>query len=199
VKLVQIRYLIQAPTLADDPFWNTALRDVERAIQRVVWPKGNPSKKFIIHPQSGKKRGKGNGVVPIKEAFLVSLADDGWSTDDRQNPGRFDAVKRRKDGRYFGMEWETGNISSSHRALNRFLLQHIRGDCLGGVLVLPTRKLYAYLTDRVGNFEELATYFPVWEQISWDHGGLAVIAVEHDGEDLKVPRIEKGTDGRALL
>jgi len=199
VKIVQTRYLIQAPGLAADKFWNEALRDVERAIRRVVWPKGNPSKEFIIHPQSGKKRGEGNGVVPIKEAFLVSLAGDGWGTDDRQNPGRFDAVKRRQDGGYIGMEWETGNISSSHRALNRFVLGHTKGECIGGVLVLPTRKLYAYLTDRVGNFEELATYFPVWEQISWDRGGLVVIAVEHDGVDKKVPRIAKGTDGRALL
>jgi len=199
VKLVQTRYLIQAPGLADDEFWSRALRDVERAIRRVVWPKGNRSGKFIIHPQSGKKRGEGNGVVPIKEAFLVSLATDGWSTDDRQNPGRFDAVKPKPDGTYIGMEWETGNISSSHRALNRFVLGHIRGDCIGGILVLPTRKLYTYLTDRVGNFEELQTYFPVYEQISWDRGGLVVLAIEHDGEDLKVPRIAKGTDGRALL
>lgn len=199
MKLVQTRYLIQAPGLADDKFWNEALRDVERAILAVVWPPHNPSKKFVIYPQSGKKRGEGNGVVPIKEAFLVSLAKDGWGTDDHQNPGRFDAVKRMEDGRYIGMEWETGNISSSHRALNRFVLQHIKGECIGGVLVLPTRKLYAYLTDRVGNFEELQTYFPVWEQIAWDRGGLVVIAVEHDGEDLKVPRISKGTDGRALL
>src|SRR5438093_11498594 len=162
LKLVQTRYLIQAPGLAADQFWREAIAEVEGAIRRVVWPQGNPSGKFIIHPESGKKRGEGNGVVPIKAAFLVSLANDGWATDDRQNPGRFDAIKRSEDGRcYFGMEWETGNISSSHRALNRFLLLHLRGDCIGGVLVLPTRKLYAYLTDRVGNFEELTPYFPV--------------------------------------
>ena len=199
MKLLHTRYLIKAPDFDTDKFWRRAIADVERAVRRVVWPQGNPSRKFIIHPQSGKKRGKGNGVVPIKEAFLVSLAKDGWETDDRQNPGRFDAVKRGGGGRYFGVEWETGNISSSHRALNRLVLGHIRGECVGGALVLPTKKLAAYLTDRVGNFEELAVYFPVWEQLKWNRGSLAVLAVEHDGEDVNVPRIAKGTDGRALL
>jgi hypothetical protein len=69
----------------------------------------------------------------------------------------------------------------------------------GGVLVLPTRQLYAYLTDRVGNFEEIEPYFDLWRSIACEDGLLAVIAVEHDRTSDKVPRIKKGTDGRALI
>ena len=68
----------------------------------------------------------------------------------------------------------------------------------GGVLVLPTRKMAKYLTDRVGNFEEIEPYFRFWKKASTT-GYLAVIAVEHDSESDKVPRISKGTDGRALI
>jgi len=60
--------------------------------------------------------------------------------------------------------------------------------------------LYRYLTDRVGNFTELEPYFDLWRDAAgWKEGVLAILAVEHDGIDPKVPRISKGTDGRALV
>ena len=74
----------------------------------------------------------------------------------------------------------------------------LRGVLAGGVLVLPTRNMYAFLTDRIGNYEELSPYFDLWKALSIDDGVLAIIAVEHDGTDPAVPRIRKGTDGRAL-
>ena len=63
---------------------------------------------------------------------------------------------------------------------------------------MPTRKMYRYLTDRVGNFQELEPYFPLWRALKVKEGLLGIIAVEHDAVSLDVPRIEKGTDGRAL-
>ncbi len=75
----------------------------------------------------------------------------------------------------------------------------IKGILLGGILILPTRELYQYLTDRIGNFRELAPYFPMWKALHCDEGFLAVIAVEHDGASTEVPRIRKGTNGRALV
>jgi len=36
---------------------------------------------------------------------------------------------------------------------------------LGTALVLPSRKLYPYLTDRIGNYEELEPYFDVWRAV----------------------------------
>ena len=45
---------------------------------------------------------------------------------------------------------------------------------------------------------ELEPFFPLWRAIKVDEGLLAVIAVEHDAVSKSVPRIPKGTDGRAL-
>jgi len=176
--------------------WNSALEEVRASIEETVWPPG--SSDFAIYPESGKKSGEGNGVTPIKLGFLDALDQRGWATKDRQNPNRMDAVRRFSHG-WVGMEWETGNISSSHRSLNRFLLANRDGGMVGGILVLPTRELAQYLTDRVGNFEELRPYFPIFvgQAGQWPSGGITVIAVQHDRTDLSVPRIAKGTDGRA--
>ncbi len=75
----------------------------------------------------------------------------------------------------------------------------LSGKVAGGILILPTRTMYRYLTDRVGNYEELAPYFPLWSALPIEEGTLAVIAIEHDAVSKSVPRIPKGTDGRALL
>lgn len=96
------------------------------------------------------------------------------------------------------MEWETGNISSSHRALNKMALGLLKGKLAAGVLIVPSRRLYKYLTDRVGNIDEIAPYFDLWRCIPCAEGVLEVIAVEQDAESLSVRRISKGTDGRAL-
>jgi len=75
----------------------------------------------------------------------------------------------------------------------------LRGVFLGAVLVLPSRKLYPYLTDRIGNYEELEPYFDVWRAVRLEEGFLAVFVIEHDQVDSSVPTITKGTDGRALV
>ena len=63
----------------------------------------------------------------------------------------------------------------------------------------PTRAMYRYLTDRVGNYPEIEPYFPLWRALRIEEGLLAVIAIEHDAVSKSVARIPKGTDGRALL
>jgi hypothetical protein len=98
----------------------------------------------------------------------------------------------------FAVEWETGNISSSHRALNKMTLGILSQKLIGGALILPTRNMYQYLTDRVGNFEELEPYFDLWKALKADEGLLAIMVVEHDEVSKNVPRIPKGTNGRAL-
>jgi hypothetical protein len=75
----------------------------------------------------------------------------------------------------------------------------LREVFLGTALVLPSRKLYPYLTDRIGNYEELEPYFDVWRAVEIQEGFLALFVIEHDALDSNVPRIMKGTDGRALL
>jgi len=74
----------------------------------------------------------------------------------------------------------------------------LTGVLKGGFLVVPTRRLYRFLTDRVGNEPELQPYFPFWSATPCPEGALEIIVIEHDAESWDVPRILKGTDGRAL-
>ncbi len=72
---------------------------------------------------------------------------------------------------------------------------------LCGVLILPSKEMYKYLTDRVGNFDELEPYFQVWNKARYDlkEGCVIIIEIEHDVLTSDVPRILKGTDGRAKV
>ena len=165
--------------------------NLEAAIAAVRWPVG--SRDFCINPVK-----KGNGVKPIKEAFISVLEDEGWTPEFET----FDAHLRLSSGSgAFVAEWETGNISSSHRAINRIALGNIEGRIRGGVLVVPTKKLYPYLTDRVGNAGELLPYHELWKK--WNaltgFGYFGIISVEHDRLSDDVSLIAKGTDGRALV
>ncbi len=83
--------------------------------------------------------------------------------------------------------------------MNKMALALKQGRIAGGVLVLPGRALYRYLTDRIGNYEELAPYFSLYTDLDVDQGYLGVIVVEHDSVSSDVPKIRKGKDGRALV
>jgi hypothetical protein len=197
VKIVQEEILISQGDFATTEEWSQILNEIYTAIAAVSWPPG--SSQFIIKPQK-----KGNGVKPIKAGCMLALKDTfGWRFEasvffrEVNRAGKVDALRNTPYGD-FVLEWETGNISSSHRALNKIALGIIRGLILGGVLILPTRSLYRFLTDRVGNYEELLPYFPVWKALSVSRGFMMVIAVEHDATSNEVPLIAKGTDGRAL-
>jgi len=196
MRIIHREFILAKGLFANSEQWAQIDREIITSIHSVVWPPSNDE--FVIYPESGKKRGKGSGVVPIKQSCMENLQHLGWSTRDRRNPLRFDAVRRCNDILLFGFEWETGNISSSHRAVNRILRGHKEGFLVGGALVLPTQNLAQYLTDRVGNYEELEPYFDVWSNYQWKEGVLVIYGVEHDSTSTEVPRIRKGTDGRAL-
>lgn len=201
MKLVKTEILINAGSFPDSAEWNTIRDHIYQAIRSVSWPPG--SGKFTVHDQSGKKRGEGSGVRPIRDMFCENLKRFGWQLETpvdistRISPGPIDATYPVK-GKLFAVEWETGNISSSHRAVNKMALGILSNKLIGGALILPTRNMYQYLTDRVGNFEELEPYFDLWKSLKCDEGLLAIIAVEHDDVSKSVPRIPKGTNGRAL-
>ena len=173
------------------------IKEIENAIQSVTWPPNNDT--FILYPEK-----KANGVVPIKSNCMDYLKQHDWMLEHRMaiafrsKPGKIDAVKKLQDGLYFAVEWETGNISSSHRALNKMAVGLIDGILAGGILILPSREMYQYLTDRIGNFAEIEPYFPVWQNLLVNNGVLAVIEIEHDSISWEVQRIIKGTNGRAL-
>jgi hypothetical protein len=202
MKIVEIHDVFSEGSFPRSKEWQTACKHVEEAVNATDWPHG--SGKFKIYPESGKKRGEGNGVVPIKKPCMERLRQWGWITEelppiqsDVMRPGDLDALYKCADG-FVGFEWETGNISSSHRAINKLLLTMQVGGLVGGFLVVPSDELKVFLTDRIGNIGELRPYLPLWSSIPIKEGVLRIVVVEHDATSFDVPRIPKGTDGRAL-
>lgn len=202
MKIMQMDRLIDRGDFSSSPTWEKLEAQIVSCMQELEWPP--KSGKFLLHDQPGKKRGQGSGVKPIKDGFMLCLKRNGWRLQPalqiavRKRPGALDAAYPVGE-QFFGLEWETGNISSSHRSINRILLGIKKNILVGGALVLPTRTMYRYLTDRIGNYEELKPYFDLWQDYPVGDGLLVVIAIEHDGVSKDVPRIAKGTDGRALL
>ena len=201
MNIAQIERIIDAGTFSQTEDWKTIEEQIFQAIQSIEWPPGSGS--FTLFDESGKKRGQGSGVKPIKQACMQKLKSFGWQLETPvdiatvKRPGPMDATYKVKD-RLFCVEWETGNISSSHRSVNKMALGIMKKTLIGGALILPTRAMYRYLTDRVGNFPELSPYFQLWKSLDVEEGLLLVIAIEHDAVSNKVSRIKKGTDGRAL-
>lgn len=201
MKIVQVQRLIDAGGFSTTREWKTIEGHIRQAINAIEWPPGSGS--FTLYDEPGKARGKGSGVKPIKDACMHHLKLLGWDLETPvdiaalKRPGPMDATYRVGD-RLFCVEWETGNISSSHRALNKMALGILKKVLIGGVLIMPTRAMYRYLTDRVGNLPEIEPYFPLWRALKVGEGLLAIIAIEHDAVSKSVPRIPKGTEGRAL-
>lgn len=194
--------LIENKDFLASPVWHRVISDLKESIEGMEWPRG--SSKFILFDDKGRGRGQGNGVVPIKRMFQSNLEERGWALEKKldiathRSPGKIDAVLK-VDNKHFAVEWETGNISSSHRALNKMCIGLLRNKLIGGILVLPTREMYQYLTDRIGNFAEIEPYLDLWKSLNIKNGFLGIIKVEHDEVSKNVPRIPKGTDGRALI
>jgi hypothetical protein len=170
------------------------LTELRIAIKTVNW---GDEKEFIINPTY-----HGNGVVPIKSNFIKALLGFGWVAEKRMSfavgmgPGPIDMMKETKYG-HFAVEWETGNISSSHRALSKMAVGIIQDVVLGGILILPTKQLAYYLTDRIGSYNELAPYFALYENVIVDDGYLGVISIDFDAISIDSPLIPKGKDGNA--
>lgn len=203
MKIIQISDIVRKGRLADSKIISQIQKEIEQAVKEISWPSG--SKGFFLNPNSkGKGRGQGNGVKPIKEACITYLKSIGWKDEQRIRPrgvagtGPLDVVRETKFG-LFALEWETGNISSSHRALNKICLGVLNGELAGGTLIVPSNSLYPFLTDRIGNYREVSPYIPLWQSIPYKDGVIFIVVVEHNGLKKNVPRIPKGTDGRALL
>lgn len=201
MKIIRKERLINRGEFSASDDWKRIDGQIEDAIKSVEWPRGSGS--FTLFDQSGKRRGEGSGVTPIKEACMSRLQRFGWDLETRpdvatlRRAGAIDATCV-VGSRLFAFEWETGNISSSHRALNKMALGMLKGLLVGGTLVVPTRKMYAYLTDRVGNWDELEPYFDLWRALRVEEGVLEIVGIEHDAVSKLVPPIPKGTAGRAL-
>ena len=200
MKIVREETLRSCGKYAASAEWKKTRKSLYKAIREVDWPRGSGT--FTIHPERGKARGKGNGVTPIKLGLMKELKRQGWKLEEPldiailKRPGKLDAVLYTDYGPV-ALEWETGNISSSHRALNKMALGLLKGVLACGILVVPSRELYKYLTDRIGNMAELEPYLDLWRAVPCEQGVLEIVAIEHDATSTKVPRIPKGTSGRA--
>jgi hypothetical protein len=171
-----------------------------------------------------------NGVVSIKNSFYRHLTEvEKWNKEDRldfgkarqdlqvpltlypsgesykeplsTNFGPFDFATTGPNGIKAVVEWETGNISSSHRSINKLCICLNAGIIQAGVVIVPSRPLYVHLTDRIGNIDELSGYLSLWQstKIRVDRGLLAITVVEHDEltDDQNFPLLDRGNDGRA--
>lgn len=219
MKHVDTVTLVDRGNYTDKPEFAQVTADIEGAIAAIVHPIGTD--KFIINDQqvwkkdSSKKNGGSwkwymNGVLPIKNGFTSYLSERGWEMEYRDSAKAGEAVPGAFDCHYtfpdtdllpFAVEWETGNISSSHRAINRLAVGIRNGNISGGFLVLPTGAMKKLLTDRIGNSPELAPYIDLWRgeftRLTDKPFFLGFMTVEHDGTSADVPYIPKGDDGRA--
>jgi hypothetical protein len=120
--------------------------------------------------------------------------DEGEKVELNESVGNLDFWFKTDSGFRTVVEWETGNISSSHRSLNKMCLALMGGLTDAAVLVVPSKMLYPHLTDRIGNIRELQPYFYFWNGFGTliEKGLLAVIEVEQD-------RLFRSTDVRRFV
>jgi hypothetical protein len=144
-------------------------------------------------------------VVRSNEALeKIFLYPSGEALKDplHEGVGEFDFWFQSKDSFRVVVEWETGNISSSHRSLNKMCLALMGGLVDAAVLIVPSAAFRPHLTDRIGNITELQPYFYFWQSVAprIERGLLAVIEVEQDkliqSVDLR-DFIPVGSDGNA--
>jgi hypothetical protein len=200
VKIVHIETVLSCGSYPRSRHWAITRRSIHAAVKKCVWPPGTNT--FTIYPQSGKKRDEGNGVGPIKVEFIAELRKREWTIEGPAKNslghglGSFDAVRFGPEGPIV-VEWETGNISSSHRSMNKLTMLIADGLIAAGTLIVPSRKLYSYLTDRIGNYKELEPYLRLWKSVPCKKGILEIVVIEQDAESYNVPKIPKTTAGRA--
>jgi hypothetical protein len=194
MKIVSENILVSKGTFGTSEEIKVIKEELREAIESVNW---FDKTRFLINPVR-----YGNGVVPIKKNFISLLVSRGWKAEQKMSlapgmqPGKIDVIKETSEG-IFAVEWETGNVSSSHRALNKIAAGVLQGHLIGGYLILPVRELAQYLTDRIGNFEEIEPYFHLWKNVGIVNGELGVMTFIYDDTSKDAPLIPKGTDGNA--
>lgn len=198
MKLTEIQHLVDAGPFTETDAWSRVEADLREAIAKIFWPPGND--RFVINPVID-----GNGVVPIKRQFAANVSALGWRLEEqfprfsdeeirkRRRPGAVDAALDLGDYDLppFFVEWETGNIASSHRAMNKMALALKQGLISGGMWVVSSGTLAPYLTDRIGNYPEFEPYFSLYSDLEVELGYLSVASVEHDHTSHEAPFIEK--------
>ncbi|MCM2491108.1 hypothetical protein [Burkholderia glumae] len=228
MKFLRTLILFNQGDVVLSPDWQALHESYVRSIQSIEHPAGTGH--LTIRRKMRKPDGKWsrNGVGYLRNAFLQHMRDvEGWEPEgyvnlarDRQQPpiklypsmedyrepitsdfGGFDLTTIGDNGTRIAIEWETGNISSSHRSMNKLAIALGAGIVDVGVLIVPSRDLYEHLTDRIGNIGELSGYLSMWEGLKSTvaRGLLALTVVEHDEltDAPDIPYLAVGNDGRA--
>ncbi|WP_291478339.1 hypothetical protein [Acidovorax sp.] len=208
--------------------WQTVHSSYVQAIESIDHPVGSGTLTLREKVKLPGGQWQRNGVGYLRTRFLHSMRDvQGWRAEgsvdlprDREQPpiqlypslesyrepitsdfGGFDFMTTAAGGTRIAIEWETGNISSSHRSMNKLAIALSSGIIEIGVLILPSRALYEHLTDRIGNIGELSGYLSMWEGLKAvvTRGLLAITVVEHDAltRNADLPYLVVGGDGRA--
>ena len=112
---------------------------------------------------------------------------------DAQKGGPIDVYKEFITGHSFfraGLEFETGNISSAHRSMNKLCVGIKKGELDLAMLMMPTKNMSFYLTDRVSNYEELEPYFLLLDEVPF-----VVFGFDAEEYSVDAPLLPKGKDG----
>lgn len=209
--------------------WCTVHESYVRSIVSIDHPAGSSTLTLREKERvPGTGQWRRNGVGYLRSRFLEHMTGkEGWHAEHdvdlargRDQPpitlypsmqlyrepitsdfGGFDFMTTGKEGMRIAIEWETGNISSSHRSMNKLAIALGTRKVEVGVLIVPSRSLYEHLTDRIGNIGELSGYLSMWESLKATvaKGLLAITVVEHDAltTDQNFPYLPVAGDGRA--
>jgi Restriction endonuclease BamHI len=208
--------------------WQAIHKSYVRSIKSIDFPDGSGSLKLRRKVKRPDGQWNRNGVIYLKRRFLDHMVNaENWHAEvgfdlgkDRVPPdlrlypssklhrepitskfGGFDLLTTAQAGTHVAIEWETGNISSSHRSMNKLAIALTTGKIQVGILVVPSRNLYEHLTDRIGNIGELSGYLSIWKDLEArvERGLLVISIVEHDllTDDPAFPYLPAGKDGRA--
>lgn len=143
-----------------------------------------------------------NGVVPVKEKCYQILEEEfcwfrekplSYFRNDVQKGGPIDVYKEfnTETGLFkVGLEFETGNISSAHRSVNKLCVGIKKQELDMAILMMPIKKMSFYLTDRVSNYEELEPYFLLLDDIPF-----VVFGFDAEEYSQTAPLLPKGKDG----
>ncbi len=144
----------------------------------------------------------------IKQTRLIPLSDERENLIEQANKkgwGKIDFLRKITVNNVnftFVVEWDTGNVSSSHRAINKIISALYFSNTIGGIIIVPMKAFAKFLTDRVSNYEEIVPYFPFWALQEWhnrfNYGYLEVVGILHEDEDRAVKYLPKGKDGNAF-
>lgn len=228
MKWLRTLVLFDTGNIIHSPEWKFLHESYVRSIDSIKHPEGASTLRLRRKTRINNGQWVRNGVGYLRNHFLSHMQNvENWKIEgevdfcrERQhaniihypsikpyrepitsNFGGFDFVTSSENGTRAAIEWETGNISSSHRSVNKLAIALGNGIIQIGVLIVPSRDLYEHLTDRIGNIGELSGYLSMWESLktSVEHGLLAITVVEHDEltDDVDFPYLPMGNDGRA--